>query len=173
MKVHAGSNQRIPEYHAWSLLCLGLGAKSYVELGCGSSHTQRDAGIQNIVTVDLLANGIPGIPHFRGDSHSLTTRDSVIEMLGGNPDIVFIDADHSAEAVAADFAIWYSVTKLAIGFHDILMPSVIPAWREISFNYPSIEIIARDLRSADEWQRGGHHPDGQVDCGGIGVVFKL
>lgn len=172
MIVHRGSNQRIPEYHAWSLLCLGLGAKTYVELGCGSSHSQRDSGIR-CVSVDLLANGLTGVPHFRGDSHSQATRDFVIEMLEGNPDVVFIDADHSAEAVRADFDLWYPVANLAVGFHDILMPSVVPAWRDISFRHPSVEIIARDLASADEWQRGGHHPDGQVDCGGIGVVFKI
>jgi hypothetical protein len=171
-----GSNQRIPEYHSWVCLCMGLGIRSYVELGCGSSHSFLSAGIpaDRIVTVDILPNGLvgTGIRHLQANSYDPNTRNRVLEMLGEYPDVVFIDADHEADAVRKDFATWYPFANIALGFHDILMPSVIPAWNEISLRYPSVQIIARDLASADKWQHGGTHPDGHVNCGGIGVVFK-
>lgn len=172
--IHTGSNQRIPEYHSWVALCLGMGIRSYVELGCGSSWSFRRAGLSNIVTVDLLPNGLENgaIPHVQGDSHDPDTLKAVLAILGGEPDVVFIDADHEADAVLKDFKLWYPVAKKLVGFHDVLMPSVIPAWNAIALNYPSVQIVGRDLKSADKWQYGGHHPEGHVDCGGIGVVFK-
>lgn len=168
--IHTGSNQRIPEYHAWTALCVGLGAETYVELGCGSAHEQDKAGL-DCVTVDLLPNGLPNIDHVQGDSHDPAILRTVLDLLGGNPDIVFIDADHSHAGVAADFALWHPVAEIAVGFHDILMPGVKEFWEDVSLEYPSIQIIGRDIASAEQWQHLGH-VRGQVNCGGIGVIFK-
>jgi hypothetical protein len=53
------------------------------------------------------------------------------------------------------------------------MPGVKEFWNEISLQYQSIEIIARDCDSAQRWQHGGGpYLDGKVNCGGIGVIFK-
>jgi len=174
MKLHAGCNQRIPEYHSWVSLVGGMRAKSYVELGCGSAHFMSLVGVERIVTVDLLPNGLGEgtSTHLQADSHDPSTLSRVLEMLGGPPDVVFIDADHESPAVLADFALWYPVARLAVGFHDIRMPSVIPAWEDLALRYPSVEIVARDIVSANVWQHGGHSPDGRVGCGGIGVIFK-
>ena len=171
--IYTGCNQRIPEYHAWVCLCAGAGARSYVELGCGSADFLHKAGVSNIVTVDLLPNGLgtPEIRHLQANSYDPSTRDRVLDLLGMQPDVVFIDADHEAPAVMKDFELWHPVTKLLVGFHDILMPSVMPAWHKIRREYPSIEIIGKDIASAEAWQHSGH-VDGHVNCGGIGVVFK-
>jgi hypothetical protein len=168
---YAGGNQRSSEINAWVSLVVGLGAKSYVELGCGSAYLLRDAGLSNIVTVDLLPNGIPGIAHLQGSSDDPRMFGGAVHLLGGLPDVVFIDADHSAEAVRRDFAIWHPSAQIAVGFHDILMDSVAPAWSEIALAHPSVEIIGRDIQSAADWQHEGH-VQGRLKCGGIGVVFK-
>jgi len=176
MKFHRGSNQRVPEYHSWVCLCAGMGIETYVELGCGSSHSLLDIGIkpENIITVDILPNGLvgTGIRHLEANSHDPDTLKAVVSLLGRFPDVVFIDADHEAPGVRADFDLWYPVARLMVGFHDVLMPSVIPVWNDLSLRHRSIQIEARDLASADEWQHGGSHPDGHVNCGGIGVIFK-
>lgn len=169
--LYAGSNQRVTEYHAWTCLCVGLGAKTYVELGCGSSHEQAKAGLA-VVTVDLLPNGLPRVTHIQGDSHDPKILEQVLETLGGvRPDIVFIDADHTQQAVAADFSLWHPVAEIAVGFHDILMPGVKEFWEEAALLYPSVQIIGRDIESAERWQHTGH-VKGHVNCGGIGVIFK-
>jgi hypothetical protein len=169
--IWTGSNQRIPEYHAWVAVCLGLGCRRYVELGCGSSHEQASAGIE-CVTVDLLPNGLHNVPHIEGNTHDPATLQRVLAHFGGNaPDIVFIDADHSREGVTADFNLWYPVARLAVGFHDILIPGVKEFWEDAALLYPSVQIVARDIESAERWQHLGH-VRGQVNCGGIGVIFK-
>lgn len=169
--IYTGSNQRVPEYHAWTSLCLGLGAESYVELGVGSSHEQQKAGM-HVVTVDLLSNGLAGIEHVQGNSHDEDIMFKVLAKLGGDPDIVFIDADHSYDGCKADFDMWYPFAKLAVGFHDVLLGEGCDRfWREISKQYPSVQIVGQDHKSAAKWQ-GGHN-DGQIAAGGIGVIFKL
>ena len=173
MTTYRGCNQRIPEYHSWVALNRGMDIQSYVELGCGSASFLQDAGVPRIITVDLLPNGHPTIEHIVGDTHSLEVLHEVLAKLGDRPECVFIDADHSYEGVKADFDMWYPATTRLIGFHDILMPGVKEYWNEISLQYPSIEIIARDCDSAQRWQHGGGpYPDGKVNCGGIGVIFR-
>jgi hypothetical protein len=171
-EFQSGSNQRVPEFHSWVCLCKGMETKSYVELGCGSAHWLTQAGVTKVITVDILPNGLRNVPHIQGDSHDPHTLDRVLYILGDAPDVVFIDADHEAAAVQKDFELWWPVARMMVGFHDIRMPSVIPFWQDIRLKYPSIEIIARDVESANAWQHPGPHPDGLVNCGGIGVLFK-
>ena len=166
-----GSNQRIPEYRSWVALCLGLGCKTYVEIGVGSSWEQHNAGMK-VVTVDLLPNGMAGIPHIQGDSQDLATLYSVLNHLGTQPHAVFIDGDHSTEAVRKDFDIWYSAATMVVGFHDILMDTVQPFWNEIKRQHPSVEIIGRDAGSANTWQHGSNS-NGDLNVGGIGVLLKI
>jgi len=167
--MHTGSNQRVPEFHAWASLVAGLGALSYVELGVGSAW---DIPVAIAVTVDLLPNGLPGIPHIRGNSHDLATLHAVLDYLHGPPDIVFIDADHTYEGCKADFDVWYPAARLAVGFHDIrLREGCDRFWDEISQQYPSVEIVGRDHASAMAWQHS-HDGTGRLYAGGIGVIFK-
>lgn len=172
--IYTGSNQRVPEYHAWTCLCVGMGIRTYVELGCGSSHEQHEAGIR-VVTVDILPNGLGDglggfLPHVQGDSHDPATLQRVLDTLGEPPDCVFIDADHSYAATKADFDLWWPLVRRMVGFHDIRMPGTMDFWREVSRLHPSIELVSRDTASACAWQHGA--TTGDVDCGGIGVLFK-
>jgi hypothetical protein len=170
--MHTGSNQRIPEFHAWVCLVKGLGAQSYVELGVGSAWSIRDAGVPNIMTIDLLPNGLPGIPHIQGNSQDLAVRMEAVVKLGSMPDVVFIDADHSYQGCQRDFETWYPVAQMAVGFHDItLREGCDRFWEEICKQYPSVDILGRDHESAMKWQGG--HSDGRLNAGGIGVIFKL
>ena len=169
MTIYRGSNQRIPEYHSWVSLCLGMNIQTYVELGCGSSWEQSQAGIK-VVTVDVLPNGLGGIHHIQGDSHDLSSLHQVLDYLGGPPECVFIDADHSYDAVKHDFDMWYPAATRLIGFHDILMQGVNTFWHEVKRQYPSIELISRDEASAKKWQGSG--AGGDLNVGGIGVIFK-
>ena len=170
---YRGVNQRALEYHTWVCLCLGMQVRNYVELGRGSAGVFREAlGPGKVVTVDLDPNGLEGIPHFRADSHDPETVLKVLKLLGEIPEVVFIDAGHETADVRKDFELWWPNTKRIVGFHDILMPTVAPFWNTIRLGIPSIEIIAHDMDSANEWQRSSLHPDGNVPCGGIGVLFK-
>jgi hypothetical protein len=167
--MHHGANQRVPEYHAWTRLCLGLGTRTYVELGNGSAFEQASLGIRTI-TVDLLPQGI-GQEHVQGDSHDAQTLARVQALLGGDPDIVFIDADHSYESTKRDFELWYPAARIAVGFHDILHPGSREFWEEICLRYPSVQIVGRDIASVEAWQAVAH-VNGQVQAGGVGVIFK-
>jgi len=168
--IYRGSNQRIPEYNTWTSLCVGMGIQSYVELGVGSSWEHHQQGIK-VVTVDVLQNGLPGIDHVQGDSHDLETLHQVLELLGGPPDCVFIDADHSYDAVRHDFDMWYPAATKLIGFHDIMMDGVNQFWNEVRRQLPSVEIISRDPASGEAWQRGSG-TNGDLNVGGIGAIFK-
>ena len=173
MQIYTGSNQRIPEFHSWALLCKGMGITSYVELGSGSAWSIRDACPDaKFITVDLLPNGLGGIDHVQGNSQDYDTRTIVIAKLGMMPDVVFIDADHTYEGCKRDFEVWYPVAQVAVAFHDtFLQEGCDRFWREVSKQYPSVEIIGRDHASAVKWQ--GSHNDGHVNAGGIGVIYKI
>ena len=166
--IHNGGNQRWPEIHAWTSLCLGMGVCSCVELGIGSSYLLARHDVKT-VTVDVLPDVNEN--HIQGNSHDPATLQRVLDRLGGAPDVVFIDADHDDPAVRADFDLWWPHARLLVGFHDILMPSVAPFWQSIRRVHPSLEIIARDTASAQRWQVGSGS-DGDLACGGIGVLFK-
>ena len=168
---YRGSNQRPPEYHTWMCICIGMRAQSYVELGVGSSWEQHNAGMV-VVTVDLNPTGFPHIPHIQGNSQEKGTLHKVLSTLGDRPDIVFIDADHTYDGCKADFELWYPVARLAVGFHDTRLPQGCDQfWKEISRNYPSVEIVSRDIKSALEWQTNADD-SGDVNAGGIGVIWK-
>lgn len=168
--------QREPEFLSWVALCLMVGAKSYVELGTGHSHYMRAAGIPSVVAVDINnpQYGIVSeeVHYVRGSSYDISTLTQVTDILGGLPDVVFIDADHDGDAPRRDFDLWYPVAQKLVGFHDILIPNITPIWNDIAFRHPSVEIIGRDLASAQAWQGMGTSPDGRISGGGIGVIWK-
>ena len=170
--------QRKPEFISWVSICLASGAQSYVELGTGHAGYMRAAGIPNVVAVDINNPPFYGIAddrvnYVQGSSYDIDTLRRVTDILGGLPDIVFIDADHDGDAPQKDFELWYPVARLLVGFHDILIPNIAERiWPDIAFRHPSVEIIGRDLASAQAWQGPGTSPDGRISGGGIGVIFK-
>lgn len=188
----ARMNQRGAEYPAWICICKGAEAKSYVEVGCGVGRGVlrfREAYMPKVVGIDLCPHP-PSIfeqerpedknlYYIAADSSSDEAIQRTIEFLGGDPDAIFIDADHGYEKSKKDFEKWWPHAKLLLGFHDILMNpadnTVAKLWNEIKFHYRSLELYSRDLRSALEWQGQGcldASPDGRISGGGIGILFK-
>lgn len=192
--LHSGEakmNQRGAEYAAWIAICLGAGAKSYVEVGCGVGRGVikfREAGMERVVGIDLCPHRPSIIDQERLDDTSLhyipadSSSDLALsrteQFLGGPPDAVFIDADHSYAKSRMDFLAWWPHAKLLLGFHDILMDhpdSVGTFWNEIKYDTRSLELLSRDRRSVLEWQGQGAldaSPDGRLTAGGIGIIFK-
>jgi hypothetical protein len=174
------AGQRRPEYLAWMSVCIAHNIHSYVELGTGSSHYFRQAGIMRVIAVDINNGEDPlhnahretGVVYLQGNSHDPATLDRVCTILGGDPDAVFIDADHDYEPVKSDFALWWPHTQKLVGFHDILIPGVREFWREISLDISSVKLIGCDYDSARSWQGDGAPRDGVICAGGIGVLFK-
>jgi len=171
--------QRKPEYLIWTALCVAMGIESYVELGSGAGHYLLAAGIPTVISIDIAHSAerhnhyeSEGVHYLRGDSHDLQTLHDALSIIGGPPDCVFIDADHSYDAVRQDFDMWYLAATKLIGFHDILIPDIAPFWKEVSIGISSASIIGCDLASAKSWQGPGAPEDGVLSGGGIGVLFK-
>jgi predicted O-methyltransferase YrrM len=103
----------------------------------------------------------------RADSHELSTRQRVGEVLGERPvDLLFVDGDHSYEGVKADFELYAPLVREGglIVLHDIL-PNEIASncevdrlWSELRPHYSVIEFADPfDDRGRGQW-------------GGIGVI---
>ncbi len=192
--LHMGEarmNQRGAEYPAWICICLGAEAKSYVEVGCGVGRGVirfREAGLPTVVGIDLCPRrpsvfdeerpGDMNLKYVYGDSSSEEVVEQTLEILGGKPDAVFIDADHSYEKSKKDFEMWWPNVNILLGFHDILMnhaDSVGTFWNQIRLDFRSLELYSRDRKSVLEWQGQGcldASPDGHMSGGGIGILFK-
>jgi hypothetical protein len=173
--------QREPEYLTWTALCVAMGVSSYVELGTGSAHFMKRAGIDKVVAMDInnpeaatLHNPHreTGVSYIQGNSHDVAMLRQVVDFLGCLPDAVFIDADHDGDAPRQDFELWYPVAQKLVGFHDIQIPNIAELWREISLNLPSVKLIGCDRASAVSWQGPNCPQDGILSAGGIGVIFK-
>ncbi len=167
--IYKGNNQRWPEFHSWACLCRGLGVRTYLELGCGSSGWMRLYAGLPAVAIDLDAHN--GCDHVIGNSHDPAMVDHITKLFGGPPDAIFIDASHEYQDARADFDLWFPYARIVVGFHDILMPGPARLWDEVSVDHPSVQILARDRASAEEWQRSPY-PDGRMSIGGIGAIFK-
>jgi cephalosporin hydroxylase len=88
----------------------------------------------------------------RGDSHAQSTVDLVRQYLQGNPaDFLFIDADHTAEGVRADFKMYSPLVRPGgmVLFHDIAITrpeyGVRDLWLELKNEYPSQEFIGEPI----------------------------
>jgi hypothetical protein len=171
------AGQRKPEFLAWASICLASGARSYVELGTGHAAYMREMGIEKVVAVDINTPlyGIEdaGVHYVGGSSYDISTLAKVTEILGGMPDIVFIDADHDGDAPLWDFNLWHPVAQKLVGFHDIQIPNIKNRiWPAIALAHPSVEILGRDFSSAAAWQGPLCPADGILSGGGIGVIWK-
>lgn len=162
----------------------------FVEVGlgnCGTMYTilKHVPSIETYIGVDLprarhRERGViledvaeSASVHFvTGDSQSEQTVTTVSELLGGEADFVFIDADHTYEGVSGDFETYRDlvVDGGAVGLHDIRAreDSVIEVdkfWSEVKSDFPTESIVATyDL--SDPITVNGHAMVGH----GIGIV---
>lgn len=98
------------------LLVEGVGARSYLEFGSHDNETIGKVTCESRFAVDIKPNmTVEGVHYFPMSTQDFLARGpngscSIAESFGPF-DFVFIDADHSAEAVAKDFSgIWPHVS---------------------------------------------------------------
>lgn len=100
------------------LLVTGIGARSYLELGCGKNETISRVNCELRYGVDIApVETISEVRYFK-----MTTQEFIEKYAIGNApyDCVFIDADHRIDAVWSDFrGIWpYVSPEGLIAVHD-------------------------------------------------------
>jgi predicted O-methyltransferase YrrM len=102
------------------------------------------------------------------DSQEASTRDAVVERLGGHPiNFLMIDGDHRYDGVRRDFELYSPLVASdgVIAFHDILPHPRAPLcqvdvfWNEIKDRYRHLEFVD----PGEDWGGG--------QWGGIGVLF--
>lgn len=127
-----------------------------VEIGVhrgGFVETMRQAFPDAIVVgvdIDFSKLEFTDFYALSGDSHLPSMREAVNDILKGQPiDFLFIDGDHTAPGVLADFEIYSPLVRSGglIAFHDIMRrPGQIPGcdvaqiFDAMSRNLPSVKI---------------------------------
>ncbi len=193
--LRRGAMQKIAELAPLLALVARRAPRTVLEIGTASGGTlyawcRVAAPDATIVSVDLPGGpfggryaqegGVPAefaceeqtVHLLRLDSHAATTRERVLDVLGGRPlDFLMIDADHTYEGVKQDFEMYGELVRPGglIAFHDVIPDPTLPAhevgdvhlfWKEIRDRFPHRELFApRDDRG---W--GGR-------WGGIGLLF--
>ena len=148
-----------------------------VEIGCDAGGTlwawSQLPGPPRVIGVDLPGGpySVASFPESHGaelvigDSHHKGTFARLLGALAGEmADVLFIDADHTYEGVAADYHGYRPVVRPGglIVFHDIVPHPYVPSvgvrdlWTEISELWPSTEIIT----------------DREARWGGIGILVN-
>lgn len=108
------------------------------------------------------------VTYITGPTESYFTIREVEDGIGRNrkADFMFIDADHSLDAVTRDYWMWRPLIRSGgwIAFHDINnqgCPGVRKFWNSLAGE--KIEFVQNDNHTSFGYA-------GQVGCGGIGVV---
>lgn len=116
-------------------------AERIVEIGVafgGATWAWTQLPACRVVGVDLdLSQVATALPVgeallLQGDSTHTSTVEAALTHLHGRPDFVFVDGDHSAAGVVADFETWAPVVAPGglIGFHDIADQAA-EGWRRV------------------------------------------
>jgi predicted O-methyltransferase YrrM len=100
---------------------------------CALSHAADDSAIVISIDRDFTPARLKALPNLgrgrqsltciAGDSHSTDVQSRVAAILGGRPlDVLFIDGDHTAAGVRADFDAYCGFVRPGgvIAFHDIV-----------------------------------------------------
>jgi len=166
-------NQRSYEFQTFAGLCKLFGVKSYLELGVGAGGCSRymtRLGIFHVIGVDLHEDRPLYLPEHATYKMADSRDENLVRELG-KFDAIFVDTDHSYETTKREFELWWPMTNIIMGFHDICLrgTGVPRLWEELSPTIRSIEIIAKDDFSNIE-NPNDTHPD--RFWAGIGVLLK-
>jgi len=148
---------------AWCQLATDNGQVVSIDLQGGGEGSGGDQG-----RLAKYAKEGQRLDFIRGDSKREKTRDTLARLLDGEcVDFLFIDGDHSYEAVRRDFELYGPLVRRGgiVSFHDIIRPPAFPEnqvyryWKELKENYVVKEYLDQtDERGWGQW-------------GGIGVVY--
>jgi len=113
------------EFVTWLELLKKMGVKSYLELGTFTGQAALTVKAYlgpnaKVITIDRINadEERDGVIFVKGDSDDHALRERIVA-LHGQPDAIFIDANHEYEAVKRDYECWWPVTNLVAGFHDL------------------------------------------------------
>lgn len=106
-----------------------------VELGL--DHNQQKPFYEQLLGATHIGiDNNPEVPgtDILGDTHEPSTLDRLKTLLNGRPiDLLYIDADHSYEAVKRDYEIYSPLCPHLIALHDVVVvPSVRKFWEELT-----------------------------------------
>lgn len=131
--------------------------------GGTSARFQRAFPEATVIGVDLgsdRAEMVPGLRVVVGDSQSEWTQETAEKWLGGVPDFVFIDGDHSEKVCRSDLEWAVRLEARAIALHDIacrVHPAldVYRVWDELCAEFPddTTTIAYSDWNGIGYWQR--------------------
>ena len=172
-----GALQKPPELAGLLEVLAAIEPRVVVEIGCDAGGTlwawRQLPGPPRVIGVDLPAAAYStavfpeshGAELIIGNSHHGRTFGLVAKTLGDQmADVLFIDADHTYQGVAADYHGYRPLVRPGglVVFHDIVPHPHIPEvgvrqlWMEISEHWPATEIIT----------------DPQEPWGGIGILIN-
>lgn len=179
MKSFSGKRvpQREHEIDCFAAILKAQGVKSYLEIGARYGDSLHYIGSALARGSRIAAVDLPGGPWGNDDSQvyleaaardlkakgrptevilGASTADATLERVRdlGPFDAIFIDGDHTAEGVKADWKAYRSLGRI-IAFHDIDVTTetvgkragrfgVAALWRRLKADHPHVEIIDRE-----------------------------
>lgn len=112
--------------------------KSFFEIGMAQGKLNQWMKKYGLQTYGVSPNEITGVEYIKGRSQDVFN-------LVGFYDMIFVDGDHSYQAVMDDFRNYIDKCRF-MAFHDICghrdCMGVFMAWREIKKMYEHIEIVS-------------------------------
>lgn len=131
--------------------------KTYLEIGCAKGDMMRYIESLGVIVAGITPekrNSHSGLLIKYGKSQDKEVIEFIIEGLkesGGKLGMIFVDGDHSYEAVKADYENYKGMCRY-MAFHDILglrdCEGVAKLWGELKAKHKTLEFIAENRAHA-------------------------